>query len=699
MANNAGTNQVALGEVYVQGFNALPTSGSISWTNNSTVPGWYANMTRGQVSTGKMVATSISNISAVAAGSVGTGATLNSLANTNTSDRALGGTPSAYNAGSTEIFSSQSVNVVLRIKNSTGSAMTGMKVTYDTVATSTNNKDAVAFAYRVFQAGQGTISSRFIETHKYLNSYNGNFSEAMRTEYGNNVGDLVAWKCVVKEVAPTSSNRVNSYEFYLRDLNLNPGEEIWLAWHIAKEDEKNPNADPVTTTAIDNVTLSDFTVSRPGHPIIISHPRNLSVATGLSRNAALSVEAKGAASLSYQWRKDGTNIAGATNATHNLLAVTSAQRGSYDCVVTSASGNVTSLPAKVNTYSRQTITTNSDVSFSAYSSGISQLEAASGGTLGDLYYPANLSASTNKVPAVVIIHGGGGNNGDKLDAREVQAAQELAGRGWFVIAINYAMSSSTQQCWPYNLWDAKQAVRWLKQKGDTGVYKIDKNKIGVCGFSWGCNMGAMLAMTGPQDDVGVSTADLKVEPPVRGNSYDNYTTAVQCSAVFYGACDLPNYHQMNQFLDYTAWNNRTLYRRASPVRYPNKGAAPMLFVHGTADDDVWPNQTEAPYMMQRSQGARLERYLYTPGGEHSYYLYETSRINANFPSPIDQRPEAIGFFEKYLLEATERPAIIAEPVSVSVAAGNSAAFSVEATGTPVPSYQWRKDGVNIVGAT
>ncbi|MBJ7258527.1 MAG: immunoglobulin domain-containing protein [Chthoniobacterales bacterium] len=699
VANNATNGQVALGETFVENFNSLPTNGTVAWTNNSTLRGWYANLTRGQVSTGNMVATSITNISAVAAGSVGGSATLNSLAASTATNRALGGTPSAYASGSTEIFSSQSVNVVLRIKNSTGSALTGMKVAYDTVATSTNNKDAVAFAYKVFAAGAGSISANFIETHRYLNTYNGSYDESMRTEYGRRVSSLSAWTCVVKEIAPTASNRTNSYEFALKDIDLNPGEEIWLAWHIAKEDEKNPSTDPITTTAIDNVALSDFTVSRPGAPIITAHPRNLSVATGLLRDAVLSVEAKGAALLSYQWRKDGANIVGATNAAHNLVDVTSAQRGSYDVVVTSGGGSATSLPAKVNTYARATITTNSDVSFSAYSSDVSELKAATGGTLGDLYYPSNLASGTNRVPAMIIVHGGGGNNGDKLDNREIQAAQEFAARGWFVIAINYAMSSSTVQCWPYNLWDAKQAVRWLKQKADAGTYKIDKTKIGVCGFSWGCNLGAMLAMTGPDDDVGVSTESLHVEPPPRGNAYDSYSTAVQCSAVFYGATDLPNYHQMNQFLDYTAWNNRTLYRRASPVRYPNKTAAPMLVAHGTADDDVWPNQTESTFMMQRSLGARLEKYLYVPGGEHSFYLYETSRINSAFPSPIDIRPETIGFFEKYLVETNERPAILTEPVSRSAAAGSSATFTVEAIGTPAPSFQWRKDGMNIVGAT
>ena len=698
VSGSPGTNDVALGESYVQNFNTLPTSGSVTWTDNTTLPGWYANLTRGQVSTGNMVATSISNLSAVAAGAVGGGATLNSLGNTATSDRALGGTPSVFTTGSANIFTSQSVNVVLRMKNSTGGVLTGMKVAYDTVGTATSNKDAVALAYKVFTAGTGTISTNFIETHRYLNTFNGTYDESMRTEYGRRTSSTSGWSCVVKDIAPTSTNRVNALSFTLKDLAVNPGDEVWLAWHICKEDEQGAS-DPTTTTGIDNVRVSDFTVGRPGLPIITTHPRSLAVATGGTRDFTLSVEAKGSTSLTYQWRKDGANISGATSASYTGTNVNSTFEGSYECVVSTTGGSVTSLPAKVNIYTRATVTTVNNVSFAAHSSSISQIRAASGGTLGDLYYPSTLTPSSTKVPAVIVIHGGGGNNGDKQDTREVEAAQELAARGWFVIAINYAMSSSTVQCWPYNVWDAKQAVRWLKQKSDAGTYAVDKNRIGVVGFSWGCNMGSMLAMTGPADDVGVSTSSLRVEPPDRGDSYDAYSTAVQCSAVFYGAADLPNYHQMNQFLNFTAWDNRTLYRRASPIRYPNASAAPMLVVHGSADDDVWQSQTESTYHMQRSVGAVLENYLQVPGGEHSFGLYDTSRVATGFPNPIDVRPETLGFLEKYLVDATRRPAIVAEPVSSIVNAGSTAIFSVQANGLPAPTYQWRKDGVNVSGAT
>lgn len=698
VASSPGSNEVALGEAYTQTFDSLPASGSVTWTDNSTLPGWYANLTAGQVSTGNMVATAITSLSAVTTGSVGGSATLNSLGNSGSSNRALGGTPSAFTTGSANIFSSQSVNVVLRFRNNTGGVLTGMKVAYQTVGTATTNKDAVAFAYRVFAVGSGTITSNFIETHRYLNTFNGNYNESMRTEFGRRVSSTSGWTAVVKEIAPTStSSRTNDYTFNLRDVYVSPGDEVWLAWHICKEDEQGAS-DPATTTGIDNVTVSNFTIGRPGVPVINVHPRSLSVATGGTRDFTLSVAAKGG-SLTYQWRKDGANISGATTNTYTATNVNGTYEGLYDCVVTNAGGSVTSLPAKVNIYSRATVTNVNDVSFASYSSGISQIEAAAGGTLCDLYYPSTLTPSSTKVPAIIVIHGGGGNNGDKQDTREVDAANELAARGWFVMVINYAMSSSTVQCWPYNLWDAKQAVRWLKQKSDAGVYAVDKNKIGVVGFSWGCNMASMLAMTGPANDAGITTSSLKVEPPTRGNSYDGYATTVNCAAVFYGATDLPNYHQMNQFLNYTAWDNRTLYRRASPVNYPNPAAAPMFVAHGSADDDVWQSQTEVTYQMQRSQKAELENYLQVPGGQHSFALYETSRIETGFPNPIDVRPETIGFLEKYLVETARRPAILAEPVSVLANAGSTASFTVEANGLPAPSYQWRKDGVNIGGAT
>jgi len=52
-----------------------------------------------------------------------------------------------------------------------------------------------------------------------------------------------------------------------------------------------------------------------------------------------------------------------------------------------------------------------------------------------------------------------------------------------------------------------------------------------------------------------------------------------------------------------------------------------------------------------------------------------------------------------LLQAGTAPAITTQPAAITVNAGQTAAFSVTATGTATLRYQWRKDGVNITGAT
>ena len=50
-------------------------------------------------------------------------------------------------------------------------------------------------------------------------------------------------------------------------------------------------------------------------------------------------------------------------------------------------------------------------------------------------------------------------------------------------------------------------------------------------------------------------------------------------------------------------------------------------------------------------------------------------------------------------DATSAPQITAQPASRAVSVGQTAQFSVAASGTPAPSYQWQKNGVAISGAT
>ncbi|MEO5958270.1 MAG: immunoglobulin domain-containing protein, partial [Opitutaceae bacterium] len=77
-------------------------------------------------------------------------------------------------------------------------------------------------------------------------------------------------------------------------------------------------------------------------PTIAAQPASKMIATGST--VAFSVEADGTPKPTYQWRKDGVAISGATSATL-LLAGANALAGAYTCVITNASGSVTSAPA------------------------------------------------------------------------------------------------------------------------------------------------------------------------------------------------------------------------------------------------------------------------------------------------------------------------------------------------------------------
>jgi hypothetical protein len=76
---------------------------------------------------------------------------------------------------------------------------------------------------------------------------------------------------------------------------------------------------------------------------ILAQPQSLSVRPGSS--VTFSVAAYSGGPLSYQWRRNGANIAGATNAALNLPNVQFADGGDYTVVITDSIGPVTSAPA------------------------------------------------------------------------------------------------------------------------------------------------------------------------------------------------------------------------------------------------------------------------------------------------------------------------------------------------------------------
>ncbi len=85
-------------------------------------------------------------------------------------------------------------------------------------------------------------------------------------------------------------------------------------------------------------------------PVITRQPGNITVVAG--RTTTLSVAATGSPAPTYQWRKDGIAIPGATNPTLTLANVAAAQAGNYSVSLGNSAATVTSAVSTLNVIRR-----------------------------------------------------------------------------------------------------------------------------------------------------------------------------------------------------------------------------------------------------------------------------------------------------------------------------------------------------------
>ena len=101
--------------------------------------------------------------------------------------------------------------------------------------------------------------------------------------------------------------------------------------------------------ASDQVVLQSLSVlpppPPPAAPTIMAQPNNATVEVG--QTATFKVVASGTAPLTYQWRKNGVDVPGATSASYTTPPTVSADNGAmFSVVVTNSLGSATSASAR-----------------------------------------------------------------------------------------------------------------------------------------------------------------------------------------------------------------------------------------------------------------------------------------------------------------------------------------------------------------
>ncbi len=112
-------------------------------------------------------------------------------------------------------------------------------------------------------------------------------------------------------------------------------------------------------------------------------------------------------------------------------------------------------------------------------------------------------------PAVIMIHGGGWNSGNRGLQRPL--AQRLAAAGFVAVPVEYRLIP--EALYPAGLHDIKTAVRWARANAER--YGIDPEHIAV----WGCSAGAQLATL-----TGVTNGSARHEG---SGEYGEYSSDVQ----------------------------------------------------------------------------------------------------------------------------------------------------------------------------
>lgn len=120
---------------------------------------------------------------------------------------------------------------------------------------------------------------------------------------------------------------------------------------------------------------------------------------------------------------------------------------------------------------------------------------------------------TGLVPAVIMIHGGGWNSGDR--SLQYPLAAALARRGYVAVPVEYRLTP--EAAYPAGLHDIKAAVRWLHDHGT--AYGIDTTRIAVSG----CSAGGQLAAL-----AGITNGSERHEGPMGGDETPANVSAVIC---------------------------------------------------------------------------------------------------------------------------------------------------------------------------
>ncbi len=440
----------------------------------------------------------------------------------------------------------------------------------------------------------------------------------------------------------------------------------WTVWQYADTNWSGGDSDVFNGTMAGlQATLVIGTNSNP--PSIVSQPS--SRYADLGGALTLRVGADGAAPLRYQWRFNGTNIAGATTNVYTLANIQAGNAGSYTVVVTNTLGRATSSVATLTVNPRFTpvfadnFDANSSANWRLNQSSIANTRVA----FAYNYSGYGIPSAPNSV--------GGTTKGVKFEANYTGAG---------VAALNISpigQSFGGNYRLHYDLWINANGPFPL---GGTGSSQLQTAGVGTDGTRVEWNTGTSDGVFFAIDGEGQAT---DTSPDIRAQI--GITLQNTNSGVYVGGTN-------------------TSIRRCSDPYYANVfpgGQTPPAAQAQTGALDVGTVGFAWRDVVINKSGNTIEWFI---DGLKICSVTNATLTASNifvgywdpFASLSDNTNLSFGLVDNLRVEVPAvAPAITTQPQPLAVKVTSNATFTAAATGIPAPAYQWRLNGTNLSGAT
>jgi hypothetical protein len=422
------------------------------------------------------------------------------------------------------------------------------------------------------------------------------------------------------------------------------------------------NSSGTVTSNPASLTVSVATVA----PSITSQPTSQTVTAG--QIATFSVTASGTAPLNYQWQKNGANISGATSSSYTTPATTSGDSGSvFQVVVTNTKGSVTSNSASLTVASatvapsitaqpvNQTVSAGQTATFMAAANGTAPLSYQwqknganiSGATFSNYTTPVTTTADTGSTYRLVVSNAKGTATSNSATLT--------------VSAAAVAPSITSQP--------SGQTVT----SGQTATFTASANGTAPLNYQWqknGSNISG--ATSSSYTTPATTTADSGSTFRVVVNNSAGTATSNSAALTVNGAAVAPSITSQPSNQTVTAGQTATYTVAAS-------GTAPLAYQWQKDGSNIGgatsPSYT-TPATTSGDSGSTYRAVVSNSAGTATSNL-ATLTVNA----------------------AAVAPTITTQPTNQTVTAGQTATFTIAASGTAPLAYQWQKDGTNISGGT